>query len=38
MLRIVLANLLLKNTKYANQGKIKGGSGMSFDGLSFFGF
>ncbi len=35
MLKVVLANLLLKNTKYANQGKIKGCSGVYADGHVF---
>ncbi len=31
MLKVVLANLFLKNTKYANQGKIKGSNGTYMD-------
>jgi hypothetical protein len=33
MLKIVIANLLNKNTKYAGSSKIQGSSGMFNDGL-----
>jgi hypothetical protein len=32
MLKIVLANLLIKNTKFAQQEKIQGGFGVYSDG------
>jgi hypothetical protein len=36
MLKIAIASLFTKNTKYASNAKIKGMSGHSFDGFMYF--
>ena len=36
MIKIVLANLLLGNKKFAKQADIKGGSGNMYDGKVFY--
>jgi len=36
MLKFILAKILIKNVKYADQTKIKGSMGSSPDGIFFF--
>ena len=36
MLKIAIASLFTKNTKYASNAKIKGSSGNVFDGFLYF--